>query len=438
MKRYLKYHYHGYGITRRAQSIPLATGRDLHEGLAPIMQHVVDTDQLPSDELVREGIATALANYDHAVEARGFRNLGADESVELIAAEQRALVEGLIWIYVLDVLPWWHEQFRTLHVEQEFPVVLGCTCGLGDSIGSLSDHDVRDCTGIGWQTRPDAIGQKRSAGTYAYLEFKTSGSLGEWWGAQWEDKIQFLAGVLGAEAMLGAPIDESWVVGLSKGRREGLWNPETGKKDGDAIQQSVLCYGYYRPAKPPLLPEAWFPRYNYIGEDHKRHRVTKDCLRLAIWHADFEREPEMSPIEYWVKWIGRAERSKEVAWAGPFYRNHEMLAQFLLELNASEAQWQDAIGVIDDHLLAHPPEDPTSLALIARYIQRTWSCNRFGRKYACEFRPVCFKQVGWEDPLATNQFIPRVPHHADELAQARAYGELPDEALMDDQEEGEE
>jgi hypothetical protein len=41
---------------------------------------------------------------------------------------------------------------------------------------------------------------------------------------------------------------------------------------------------------------------------------------------------------------------------------------------------------------------------------------------------LCFREAGWEDPIATGKFQPRLPHHAPETAQAIARGLLPDNA----------
>lgn len=436
MRRYLKYHFHGFGITRKAQSLPRVTGQYLHAALRPVMAYVRDHDQIPPDDVVREAVRDAIVRYRKAVDLRGLTGLGADDRVGMIVNEQVSLLEGLVWTYRLDVLPWWHEQYRTVFVEEEQPVVLGCTCGLGDRIGSLADHDGRDCYGVGWQTRGDAIGEKRSSGTHAYLEFKTTGALGEWWGAQWEDKVQFLAGVLGAEAALGQPVDESWVVGLSKGRSEGTYNPETGKKDGEAYQQSVFCYGYYDPSKVPAGEGKWYPRYKYVGGDGKNHNVPKSARRRPVWEIEGVPAP-MTPVEYWTNWIGREERVREVQWVGPLFRDAAMLEQFLAELIPSEQGWAEDIQAIEAAIERDGWSAPSTQQTLAAFVQRTWECKRFGKKYECEFHPICFKQALWEDPLASGIYIPRVPHHADELAQARAYGELPPAELMDDVEESE-
>lgn len=94
--------------------------------------------------------------------------------------------------------------------------------------------------------------------------------------ASGKTKIQFSAGALGASARLGLPIQEAWVVGLIKGRREGdTYNPETKRREGNPRQQSVLCYGWKKPGNPRWRLRDWQVSYDYVGEDGKNHRLGK-------------------------------------------------------------------------------------------------------------------------------------------------------------------
>jgi hypothetical protein len=43
--------------------------------------------------------------------------------------------------------------------------------------------------------------------------------------------------------------------------------------------------------------------------------------------------------------------------------------------------------------------------------------------------------VGWDDPLGSGQYQPRLPHHTPELQQAIARGLLPAEAATVEEEE---
>jgi hypothetical protein len=49
--------------------------------------------------------------------------------------------------------------------------------------------------------------------------------------------------------------------------------------------------------------------------------------------------------------------------------------------------------------------------------------------------PICHRHVGWEDPLGSGQYQPRLPHHSPELAQAVERGLIPEDAAAHDEEE---
>src|SRR6266852_311144 len=92
--RMLQYHWgpSGYGITRKAQSVPLAVGSMYHRGLAEVLAYVKAHDTLPPDPVVRAACATACAAYDRIVEIRGLVDEG--HRLETVAAEQKCLIEG--------------------------------------------------------------------------------------------------------------------------------------------------------------------------------------------------------------------------------------------------------------------------------------------------------------------------------------------------------
>jgi hypothetical protein len=65
----------------------------------------------------------------------------------------------------------------------------------------------------------------------------------------------------------------------------------------------------------------------------------------------------------------------------------------------------------------------------------SWACRPFGKEHQCEFVPICHRHEGWQDPLGTGRYQPRLPHHDPELHQAVARGLLPAEAEAVEEEE---
>ena len=461
MERLLKYHSGptGYGITRKAQSMPLVTGSYTHEGLAEICNWVKaehDAGRRPEvvpDHVIRMAVTVAVGKYHKTIEARGLRNLDAGERVDNIAQEQASLIEGMILGWCMALLPWMLANFRFVLIETEELSVVGCTCGLGDHVGDVPVHESRGCHGIGIMNRCDVITERWDIpGSYGYHEFKTVGQAGDWWIGQWETKIQFALGIVGAERRLNGKISEMWVHGLIKGKREGAYDWQTKKKDGPPMQQSVYCYGYRDPGNPPQIMPDWKPKYEYTDDFGATKRVGKKHKKAGIWEPELEIAQEaarqgMSPVEYWLRfYLNPALIAEQYVLVGPLNRQDVLLEEVIEELIAHENGWKDKLWQLhakrEELRYAVPGREltdaeieacPDYQALLRFLIQRSWACRRMGQKYECEMVPYCFKQQGWQDLLATGNFIPRRPHHLPELQQAIERGLLPpDEGLADD------
>lgn len=439
--RFLNYHFgpSGYGMTRKAQSIPLATGSLYHAGLAHILGWVKEYDKLPPDSIVRDAVDLTHAAYDRVVAIRGLVDEG--HRLDEVAAEQKALIEGFLWAFTLAFLPWLHAQCRLISVEHDDAKVVGCTCGLGDLIGGVEDHEGRDCEGIGFQFRLDLLTEYRERpGVLAYWEFKGTGQTGERFDTQWETSPQFPLGAVMEQERLGHPIQEAWVIGLIKGRREGdTYNPETKRREGDLRQQSVLCYGYHRPANPPMEEEDWQAEYEFKDEWGKGHRLPKVYQKRGIWNL-FTGDGvahSVSPSEFWCKWMPPDLLAKQITLIGPLNISQVLAHDVIEELVAEEQRWKGILWSLYQALEANG-FDWTSAgyqAELRRLVPRSWACRRYGKRHECQFAEVCFYKEGWQDPLGAGGYIVRRPHHAGELAQMAARGLTPPEGWAEDEEE---
>lgn len=446
-ERYLGYHWgpYGSGIQRKAVSVPLATGLYAHGGIERILRWVLEHDQLPPDTVVRQAIYEAIDQYLGVVTLRGLASFDQGDRVDVIAKEQRYLIEGLTWAFVLTTLPYILEQHRIVNVETEEILVAGCTCGLG-VIGEVADHEARGCEGIGFQSRPDFLTEARlRPGVFAYWELKTLGYPGERWETQWPTKIQFAAGALGAARRLEVPISEFYVVGLIKGKREGEdYDPETRRRAGALYQNSSLCYGFYKPAVPPLEPEDWQASYFYRGEDDKNHSLGKKYSKRPVWELPGLAD-DSAKVEFWAKWMPLETLAKNLLLLGPFPINEVLTLEMVEELVAHETQWKGIVWELHQVWLEVAPRyrgqehlawaDSVYQAALRRLIPRSWSCRRYGQHHECQFTGICFSEEGWQDPLGSGKFVPRRPHHVAELQQVEARGLVPDAGWADEEEE---
>lgn len=445
-QRYLTNHFGptGYGMVRKAESLPLATGIYTHQALEILYRHLQETDTFPDVPLVRHACQTACAAYEARIAERGFRGLLQSEKTDAVVVEQQALLTGLIWAMCRTVLPWIHQTFRLLEVESESLYILDCTCGLGSAVVDGAAHDARGCHGIALQLRQDALGARRDDGRLAYLESKTTGWAGDTWASGWETRPQLPLGTLGIKERYGHPVEECYIIGLYKGARKGAedaWGQEIVRQD------SVFAYGYCRPTNPPLAPDDWVPSYEWIdemtGEQRRKSRahVKRGVWELEgsdwpIWLASKQADPSLQPSEFWATWLPLETVKKSIFVVGPMLPSAFQVERLQRQIVGEERSWQQALWALYElQQQGYGWATEVFQAKLDELVPASWDCQRFGRKYGCEFIPVCFGYPEWEDPLATGKWVPRVPHHEAELAQAVGRGLLPEQGAREEEEE---
>lgn len=475
--RLLNYHIGptGYGIQKKAQKLPLMTGLLGHDGLAPILEWCRDHDDLivqgfqsgpvpgqgeiylpVPNAVVRDAVSAAIQKYARLVQQRGFAYLGDTEETNQVVREQSFLIEGLIWAWCLEVLPEVLRRGRIVEVEHDDTYVVGCTCGLGEGIGTKQEHEDRDCTGIGLMCRPDFLLETRLTKELEYHEFKTTGMDAPTFRDKWEVMIQMFAATLDAERRWGRHVQSIYIHGLIKGKREGDYNSETGKRDGAIRQSSPFCYGYRKPGTPPMEQEQWAASYEYYDAfEGKTKKLQRAFRKAGVWelpdHFLPTDDPAMGKAEFWAKWIPGEVRRKQLVVLGPYSRQTQMVAHFTTEMQGEEARWQEGLWELYDAgqqiLAEHQADqtadesvwwelvwpDPRFQAQMDRLFPRSYECRRYGARMRCQFEGVCLEREESQNPIGSGLFIPRRPHHRDELEQAIGRGLLiPEEGEGED------
>lgn len=414
-QRYLGYHAGptGYGYVKRGESLPLATGIYTHLGSEALCKILVTDDRLPTETETREACQSALSLYEHKIADRGFRGLLQSEQADMILREQQSLVEGMIWAFRLLILPWLHQEFRVITVEKEEDPYL-----LGDGT-------------IGLMQRLDILAERRINGNFAYLDIKTTGRTSDMFAEEWEIKPQLALNTMGTLERYGKEVSELYVIGLNKGYR---------KKGSDDItrQESPFCYGYRRPANPPLTPEEWLPSYGWIDAAGQTKRAGRDFKKAPTFEYPYG-------VEGWVKQLPESVLKKQVFLVGPLNRQTEQVEMLGRQIAGEERRWQDTLWklyelqqeLIDTHNVepAQVWTHPTFQQGLDRLIPCSWNCRPFGAKHQCEFVDLCMKQPGWEDPLNSGKYAPRLPHHAPELLQMKERGLVPEGMEQEGEEE---
>ena len=434
-ERYLTNHFGptGYGIVRKSESLPLATGTYAHQALEVLFRHLLETDTFPSVDLIREAIQTTLQAYQKKIEARGYAGLFQNQRADEVVREQQYLITGLIWATCHTVLPWLHQEFRVVQAEQESTYVLDCTCGLLPT-DDLAQHDARDCDGVGLMLKQDVVAERRQGSGVAYFEAKTTGFAGDSWAEAWETKPQLALGTLGIPERLGKEITETYIIGLYKGSRK-----KSGEGEDQIVrQESAFCYGYCKPANPPLSPDDWLPSYQWTDDltretkrasrAHKKRGVWElEGSDWPIWLAAKAHDPTLQPAEFWIATLPKSVLEHAVFVVGPMNRQDAQIQKLTRQVAGEEQHWKQILWQLYDlQSQGHEWASETFQAALDRLVPASWDCRRFGKGSECQFVPICFRQEGWTDPLGGGRYVARRPHHMPELEQAISRGLLPE------------
>lgn len=458
-KRYIENHAgpYGYGFQRKAQSLPLVTGSYTHVGCTSILQWVMDArkssgsqpDAVP-DEVIRWAVEVATEKYEKVCITRGILALVQDDedaaaALRRLITEQKFLIEGLIWQWSLQRLQPYLNEYIVIAVEEEESYVLDCSCGLGSGLGEIADHEARGCTGIGLQSKPDVLGERRSDSKVAYTEFKTAGQARKAWNDSWERKQQFLMGILGAERRHGVEITHAWVEGLIKGKR-GRPYPYT--DDLPKSQDTPLCYAYFSPGAAPSNGPEWRPRYKYRDKEGLEFTAGKKegFKSTALWEVPREEAfpgipEEMSVGEYWNKTLLYEypyHAEKCLSLIGPLPKQRQQIDKALRSVVAEERLWQDRLWKIYEFSQANGVEwgNDQFMEFVETQIPRSWACDPYGPDHPCPCIPICHPMTeDWRDPVASGMFVYRVPHHIPEKQQAISRGLQPVEGWGEEEDE---
>lgn len=439
--RLYRYHHgdHGYGWDVQASSMPTLTGGLVHEPITAIWSECQRLEAAgippapPTAEWVYvNAILPACAKFASIVETRGLGVITDPQELGLRVIEQQTLLEGLVWTYYYTVLPRFLEEYRVVLVEQELPVVLGCTCGLNNT-GTLHDHDARECRGIGYMTRADLVAQHRLLGHYRYDEVKTTSDASTNWEAAWQYRAQVLTGVLGAEQQLGVTIDEVWIHGLIKGSFKAAWDPDTKRANGPKYQNSVLCYGWCQPANPPLSEEVWEHSYDLPPDviTGKGKKLPKTFKRTGIWEmasATWEAKACLSVSHYWCLLLLNAGLLEpQYRAVGPLRREAWRLLSVTTQIVGEEQRRQVGMWALYDALTAvdYDWAHASVIAVMDQYFPQAGgdACHSYFGS-TCAYLRLCQHAPGWERPGDIG-YIMRRPHHEPELDQMKARGLAP-------------
>lgn len=414
--RWLSHDIYQKGLSNKSLSVPLATGLGAHEALENLLMWCKDKqdsgkDPNPPDEIVRECIESSIRNYENEVNESPLADISTDsEELAYIVEEQSSLIGGLTWCWRLSRLPWILKDYNILAVEQEFELLLKCSCGL-EGVGEVEIHQQRDCNGTVLMTRPDLLVEHNTTSAVNYIEFKTEAYVdSKDWPEKYYDNVQLALVCAAAEVVLDKRVDQIYVHGLAKGARKSDYNSVTKKYEGPRKQQSSLCYPYYKEGNPPLQDMEISPSY-WKWVDGKKWGCSKGrgFEKTPVWDIPFD--TEIPKYEYYVKnYMTEEEIAAKVRVCGPLENPEFLVKKLLREMGAFEEDYGKRVAYVESVKQESGSyfSEETQIAL-DESIPRSWDCFRYNNH--CAKNLVCFEKNGWDDPLNSGRFELRQPNH---------------------------
>jgi hypothetical protein len=345
--RYLGYELDGKGIAPSSTSLELWLGTALHDGLAALAR------SQPGGASIDEIASAVHAQVYDALAAVPVGEVP-DADTRTFAAEQAALVEGLVRGFYRQVWPrLLAEGWRIVAVEQEVSLPLGAN--------------------LTFMSKPDLVIASPDD-EWWYVEYKSTSSKKAQWVDSWSTAVQLHSGCKAVEATLGHPVAGVIVQGLYKGY------------ESYGRQNSPFCYAYVRAGQPPFRQEE--VRYDYAS----------GFRRQPVWERP-------GGVREWVAGMPDDILTDQFPQTPPIFLKEELVDGFLKQVEAREAEIADAHEWIAEH-----PEDREDI-MAKVFPQHFDKCQpAWGR--GCSFKRICHGRV--EDPL-TSGFSWREPHHTPEL-----------------------
>lgn len=519
-KRFLTYHENGTGIEPTGKGIALVVGGAVHVGLATLLRlgqqeydlnarHgdtpvvfsmgledgavrdaladlartriELDTTELAAMTAVGPDLAATLAESlglapdDPRVTTLAERTFqGRGDFDKYLAAEQAALVEGMVRAYARRRLRPLLEMYEVLEVEREGEWKLS-EWWVGDSTDPRRDNGSTDDKRELWfMSRPDALLRDRESNQLYILSFKTTGSwdhrkerdarhdmqglsegveidlrLAAWWEQvnkpdSYKDALGFniptptytyLKGLSAPPRILGIRYEY-----LLKGDR---WKDKdlTARLGVESrVQKSHLIRGYYNQAAKPG-DALWNWSWDFLKEDGgKSNLYWKNWRGQPVW--------EYMPIRDWIDLLDASEpvmsgedstiglAPRELGWKSPaqgtgyteghpldsvfvtpetcaellVYRNEDELRDWIEQVEAQERRVADGIAAVN---AAGGDEGARRSALNVHFTQNRHACEYPGTcAFARDKVGICWGSDSMRaDPIGSGEYRARTPNH---------------------------
>ncbi len=427
---------HCGGLSSAKASAALLTGGAVHEGFASLLKALQQWEAIgaliPWREMraskswhvqIDVAVQVALNFFDHEALEKGI-SFGLDPgSAEWYAQEQRALVEGLVWVAGLRLVPELISRYRIVDVEREERMELGP--GLRQ-----------------FAARADALLAERDSGDLSVFSLKTGALYGKREEMKFKRDVQGLSEAIAIERRLHQEHFAQWI-----GKDEFPTQMIDGKPFiGDTpppkietVQMALLLKGlrrmnekagrkeHYSPLtrawrfKDPLNSlEQWAwsydtPKTNAKTGESYMGKLGKDFSVAPSWEYP-------GGVRAWVLALDHGEIQSELGDAlaqcmavpEPWGRSEEELVDWLDQAQHQERKIQDGAEAVNAALGAGNL-DQARRQLNFSFPQNRSSCVAFNS--SCQFDALCWGGQGLvsiASGMAPEGLILRRDHHSEE------------------------
>jgi hypothetical protein len=399
--RFLRYCYDGRGLQKIRMNVPLSTGIYTHLAAKLLL---TGTSPLSAAEQV-------LAAYDEEVRKRGL-DLEASESLDYVAAEQRAICEAFVWLLHLRVIPELLHDYEIIAVEKDDWFLLYEDAQMVIIVETRGDAIMRERLGL----------EAGETGDLYVLNWKTT--------KQWDSRklkearidMQSLSEAYSTELRLNETVMGVKFIHLIKGKRF-----EDDYRPGTWTTRSPLIRPWYNETGPS--PEfAWSYEWSNPEEiNEKTGRAVKHRLGKG-WRPCFI--PEVMPMREWIEMLHSQTVQPE---AGdclrkcyvtpmPERRNALQKKHWLRQVTGQELEVAQSIAALEG-VQKQGDEEAYEEALDLMFPQYEHSCCYPSE---CDMFAICHGGEGAQEeaeltgetvvnPLSLYQ--PRAAHHPGEYAQ---------------------
>ncbi len=384
-RRYLRYHYLGYGIDPIAKNVPLTTGIATHEGCTTILKAIqkrVFTESTNNDRVIDFAVGKALAAYDKEVIGAGFAlNKGWDDGGYLYN-EQRALTEGMVRAYAIVEAPYILKTYQVLSVEKDIPLAI------------LSPLDALD-----YPARADAIFLSKVDGLIYVYSLKTTKQWTERIQASYRDDLQGITELAAVrqlfkgtkyEPQLGGVAYCFLVKGNFSQKPYGGWETDSPLIRGWKLQG---------PTYAEYAHSYWFPNpRNPSGKG----RLSNDWQPIKVWDS------YDGGVKAWIAALAAGDIQRDVPnplqecvrSPMPSTRDDKDIDITLLEI--AEAERKVLVGL---ERIAKRDKYTDTKKLMATYFPRNRRSCHWPQD--CDYIPICHQ--GIKAPLESGYKL-RIPH----------------------------